>query len=125
MLVSPFAYSQYPAIKTIGRDSVVIMTVKQGQEINNKFSYLTDSLKNLNNNLFENKNKYVILKTEKTKIDSILSMTSYKLDLSDKEVKKLNDLIMYRENNHLREKNLWGIWMMFSIVSTLFVLTAK
>jgi len=125
MLVSPFAYSQYPAIKTIGRDSVVIMTVKQGQEINNKFSYLTDSLKNLNNNLFENKNKYVILKTEKTKIDSILSMTSYKLDLSDKEVKKLNDLIMYRENNHLREKNLWSIWMMFSIVSTLFVLTAK
>jgi hypothetical protein len=101
------------------------MTVKQGQEINNKFSYLTDSLKNLNNNLFENKNKYVILKTEKTKIDSILSMTSYKLDLSDKEVKKLNDLIMYRENNHLREKNLWSIWMMFSIVSTLFVLTAK
>lgn len=101
------------------------MTVKQGQEINNKFLYLNDSLKNLNNNLFENKNKYVILKAEKTKTDSILSMTSYKLDLSDKEIKKLNDEIRHRESDHWIEKNRWGIWMMFSMVVTLFGLTAK
>ena len=48
MLVSLSSYSQYPTVKTIGKDTVVIMTVKQGQDINNQFTLLNDSLSALN-----------------------------------------------------------------------------
>lgn len=48
MLVSLSSYCQYPTVKTIGKDTVVIMTVKQGQDINNQFTLLNDSLSALN-----------------------------------------------------------------------------
>lgn len=48
MLVSLSSYCQYPTVKTIGKDTVVIMTVKQGQDINNQFTLLNDSLSTLN-----------------------------------------------------------------------------
>jgi hypothetical protein len=48
MLVSLSSYSQYPTVKTIGKDTVVIMTLKQGEDINNQFTLLKDSLSTLN-----------------------------------------------------------------------------
>jgi len=48
MLVSLSSYCQYPTVKTIGKDTVVIMTVKQGEDINNQFTLLKDSLSTLN-----------------------------------------------------------------------------
>ena len=48
MLVSLSSYCQYPTVKTIGKDTVVIMTIKQGQDINNQFTLLNDSLSTLN-----------------------------------------------------------------------------
>lgn len=48
MLVSHLSYSQYPTVKTIGKDTVVIMTLKQGEDINNQFTILKDSLLQLN-----------------------------------------------------------------------------
>lgn len=48
MLVSLTSYSQsYPIAKTIGKDSVVIVTIKQAEEINASHNKLTDSLKAL------------------------------------------------------------------------------
>jgi hypothetical protein len=38
------AYCQYPVVKTLGKDTVVIMTLKQGEDINKQFSVLKDSL---------------------------------------------------------------------------------
>lgn len=48
MLVSLSSYCQYPTVKTIGKDTVVIMTIKQGEDINNQFTLLKDSLSTLN-----------------------------------------------------------------------------
>jgi hypothetical protein len=48
MTVSLSSYCQYPVVKTIGKDTVVIMTVKQGDDINKKFMSLNDSLSALN-----------------------------------------------------------------------------
>jgi uncharacterized protein (DUF342 family) len=48
MLVSLSSYSQYPTVKTIGKDTVVIMTLKQGEDINNQFTLLKDSLSTVN-----------------------------------------------------------------------------
>ena len=48
MLVSLTSYSQsYPIAKTIGKDSVVIITTKQAEEINVSHIKLSDSLKAL------------------------------------------------------------------------------
>lgn len=46
MLVSLTALSQYPTIKKIKGEEVVIMTVKQADDINAKFDLLQDSINN-------------------------------------------------------------------------------
>ena len=38
------AFCQYPVVKTLGKDTVVIMTLKQGEDINKQFSVLKDSI---------------------------------------------------------------------------------
>lgn len=48
MLVSLSSFSQYPAVKVIGKDTVVLMTLKQGEDINDQFTLLKDSLSALN-----------------------------------------------------------------------------
>lgn len=47
ILISASSYSQYPVTKIIGKDSVVIITLKQGEAMNRKFVSLNDSIKNL------------------------------------------------------------------------------
>lgn len=49
MWVPSLTYSQYPIAKKIGEDSVVIMTLKQGNDINNTFLKLKDSINTLKN----------------------------------------------------------------------------
>lgn len=44
MVVSS-AYAQYPVVKKIGKDSVVLITVKQAEDINVEFDRLRDSLR--------------------------------------------------------------------------------
>jgi hypothetical protein len=43
-------------VKTIGKDTIVLMTLKQGNDINKKFSELNDSILNLK----KNHNQYMI-----------------------------------------------------------------
>lgn len=50
ILVGLSSYSQYPTVKTIGKDTVVLMTLKQGEDINKRFVILNDSIKNINSN---------------------------------------------------------------------------
>lgn len=48
MLVSLSAFCQYPTIKKVGRDSVVIMTLEQANDINTKFAELQQKIVTLN-----------------------------------------------------------------------------
>lgn len=50
MLVSLLSYSQYPAVKIINKDTIVMMTLKQGEDINKQFVTLNDSIKKVNAN---------------------------------------------------------------------------
>lgn len=47
MLVSVLTFSQYPTTKIINGESVVIMTLKQGQDINTKFTKLNSEIQEL------------------------------------------------------------------------------
>jgi len=53
-MISNLTYSQYPVVKKIGNDSVVLLTLKQGNEINKQFEnnkksmfLLSDTIKTL------------------------------------------------------------------------------
>ena len=70
MVVSHSSYCQYPAVKVIGKDTVVVMTVKQGQDINQKFMELTGEITKLNDSLSQSKNKIVFLKSEQESLNS-------------------------------------------------------
>ena len=121
MLVSLSSYCQYPAIKTIGKDTVVIMTVKQGQEINETFSVLKDSIGRLNNSLTETSSELFLVKNKSLKLDSTLKVTSSSLLISEEEIKRLNSLVKKNESTYWQEKKIWAGWMFFSVVVTVML----
>ena len=98
VMVSHLSWSQYPMIKKLGNDEVVIMTVKQGEDINNQFSKLKDSISDLKNTINSFRiNNINLLKTNTSLIDS-LNKTNQTLIVSN------NDLRWYREES-LKYKN--------------------
>jgi chromosome segregation ATPase len=112
-------------VKTIGKDTVVIMTVKQAEEINKKFLDLRDSINSLGKTIVISKVEIDSLKTEKQKIDSNLVFASEKLLVSDKKVETLDTLVKDEDKKHWREKRMWAGWMFFSIVMTVVVAAIK
>lgn len=52
------SYCQYPIIKKINNDTVVIMTVKQGEEINNLYRSYNEKINLLEDSLTIKKKKY-------------------------------------------------------------------
>lgn len=121
ILASLSSYSQYPVTKIIGKDTVVIMTVKQAEEINKKFLDLRDSINSLGKTIVVSKVEIDSLKTEKQKLDSNLVFTSEKLTTSDKKIESLDTLMKDEDKQHWREKKMWAVWMFFSIVTTVVV----
>lgn len=72
-------YAQYPTVKKIGKDTVVIITLKQGEEINklydqnkNQIKKLSDTVSLLNSNIKTFKDSALTLNVVnlKTKIES-------------------------------------------------------
>jgi hypothetical protein len=114
MTVSLSSYCQYPVTKTIGKDTVVIMTVQQAQEINQKFLDLRDSINSLGKTIVVSKVEIDSLKTEKQKVDTSLNFTSEKLLISNKKAED-------EDKKHWREKRTWAAWMGLSFVFTVLV----
>ena len=57
ILLPNLSYSQYPIIKKIGGDSIVLITLKQGENINKKFADDKAKLDLLKDSVFEEKKK--------------------------------------------------------------------
>ena len=57
ILLPNLSYSQYPIIKKIGADSIVLITLKQGENINKKFADDKAKLDLLKDSVFEEKKK--------------------------------------------------------------------
>lgn len=121
MLVSLLSYSQYPTVKTIGKDTVVIMTVKQGEDINKTFSVLKDSINKLNTNFIKTNNELLLVKDNSLKLDSTLQLTSNNLLISENEIKRLNTVIKKNDSFYWQEKRNWAGWMFFSFMVTVLV----
>lgn len=121
MTVSLSSYCQYPAVKVIGKDSVVVMTIKQGQDINQKFMELTNEIQKLNDSLFQNKNQVINLKSEKETLNSSLGVVTVKSRGLEDENSKLRKMLDDREKLFLNEKKKWAGWMFFSFVVTVML----
>jgi hypothetical protein len=88
---------QYPVVKTLGKDTVVIMTLKQGEDINKQFSVLKDSL---------NVAKKVTYDLTKV-VDSLSSVTVVRQQLAD-SVQKTNITVL---NNLKTSEALAAIYL--------------
>lgn len=74
------SFAQYPTIKTIKGQEVVIMTVPQAQIIDNKFLKLRDSVKLLSLSLYENKEALRVTNTNLSETDKALKRTKDSLN---------------------------------------------
>jgi len=72
-LVSNLTYCQYPIVKKIGNDSVVIMTLKQATTINDKFQSNQNTIDSLNTYVYI---KDSIINKKKTTYDSLYTVTN-------------------------------------------------
>ena len=91
------AFCQYPVVKTIGKDTVVIMTLKQGEDINKQFSVLKDSM-DAAKKVTQNLTKVV---------DSLSSVTVVRQQLAD-SVQKTNITVL---NNLKTSEALAAIYL--------------
>ena len=121
MLVSILSYSQYPSVKVIDKDTVVIITKKQGENINKTFSILKDSINRLNINFVKTNNELLSAKDKNLKLDSTLQLAFNNLLISENEIKQLNILLKKNELFYWQEKKTWAGWMFFSVIVTVLV----
>jgi len=98
-MVSLSSYCQYPTVKVIGKDSVVVMTIKQGQEINSQFSTLKDSLNSNTKTIIDLRAK--IKFSEKNLSDTVRAYENKLLDLN-----KENQFLS--EEKKRIEKRIWS-----------------
>ena len=121
MLVSLSSLCQYPTVKTIGKDTVVLMTLKQANDINQTFSNLKDSLV-----LAEKKSKMMsdtifILSNDKNKLINNLSITEKHIETKNIELDILQSKLKSQEKLYSSEKIKWAGWMFFSFMVTVLV----
>jgi hypothetical protein len=121
ILVSLSSYCQYPIVKTIGKDTVVIMTIKQAQEINQKFLDLRDSINSLDKTITVKRVEIDSLKTEKQKVQVDLNTTSEKLTATDKQMEVVTMLAQEEDKRHWRQKRMWALYMGLSFAVTVIV----
>ena len=91
-MVSLTVFAQYPTTKTINGTNVVIMTVPQAEQIDKKFTKLSDSIKLMNVSLFQNRENLRLTNESLTKTNKNLSITKDSL----KQSLMLND-VYYKE----------------------------
>lgn len=100
MLVSLLSYSQYPVVKTIGNEKVVIMTVKQGEDINKQFSILKDSLSITNEEILRLRSMISIKDANLVKSQDQMVIINKQLDMYKSSYEFCeNDLRMFRKEH--------------------------
>ena len=101
------------------------MTLKQGEEINHKFSNLGDSIQKLNSSIIKNNSDIKVLVQEKQNVNNTLIMTSEKLIVSENEITRLKNELIFQEKDHWNQKKSWAGWMFFSFMVTIMVAALK
>ena len=80
ILLGNSSYCQYPIIKKIGNDSVVLITIKQGEDINKKFSEDRQKLSLLKDSVLVERNKVDSLRSKYDSLTNELIPVTKKYD---------------------------------------------
>jgi peptidoglycan hydrolase CwlO-like protein len=96
ILVASLSYSQYPIIKKIGKDSLILMTLKQGDDINKSFTQYQKKLDSLKDSV--NYKRFTIdsLNTEFDKLDK--KIEEYKLRYEERLNMQINTKYQYHDD---------------------------
>ena len=121
MMVSLSSYCQYPAVKVIGKDSVVVMTIKQGQDINQKFMDLNSEIKILKDSISQKNSEVITLTSDKKALNTSLNSITVKSQGLEDDNVKLRALIESNEKTHLNERRKWAGFMFFSFMVTVML----
>ena len=121
MTVSLSSYCQYPAVKVINKDTVVVMTIKQGQDINQKFIDLTSEIQTLKDSISKKNTEVISLKSDKTNLNTSLNTISVKSKELEVDNNNLRLLLEKNEKSFLNERKNWAGWMFFSFVVTVML----
>lgn len=124
IMVSLIAVCQYPIIKKVGDQEVVIMTTKQAEDINNKFLRMQDSIKKVGS-------KVVVIQTDnKYLLDSIKNLRVELKEANNKYRQYQQEVGEYRDSfyqvNREYKKSTVGIFLattLFLAVVTIFTKT--
>lgn len=96
ILVVSSSYSQYPIIKKIGKDSLILMTLKQGDDINKSFTQYQKKIDSLKDSV--NYKRFTIdsLNTEFDKLDK--KREEYKLRYEERLNMPVNTKYQYHDD---------------------------
>jgi hypothetical protein len=109
MVVALSSYCQFPKTRVIGRDSVVIMTIQQGREINQRFITYKDSIEYYKKNYAISKIFLDTLSVQRKNLIDSFRITDLKLkdaneliDIYRKDIDsyKISLIESYKKRNH-------------------------
>ena len=125
-MVSLTVFAQYPTTKDINGTKVVIMTVPQAEQIDNKFTKLSDSIKLMNVSLFQNKENLRLTNETLIKTNKNLSITKDSLrqslmlnDVYYKEIEKYKK--MEFEDKEVKKRVTIGVAAALVVWLTVFI----
>ena len=121
-LVSLISYSQYPTTKIIGKDSVVIITTKQAEKINNKYVKMLDSISTIKSDIISIKSYQTQIIIDKLEaLDKIAyleqSLDAHKILLNSKD-KELEILKIKKRSPMLVTMLLLVGWTLYTGIQT-------
>jgi hypothetical protein len=122
MLVSLLSYSQYPTTKIINGDTIVMMTLKQGEDINKRFVFLNDSIKKVNTSF----NRYMVengQRLQKVYTDYNIELNNHRLVRAEADSFKTmylanRKIYLNAEQDHKKEIRRLSIITFFTMFMT-------
>ena len=96
ILVVSLSYSQYPIIKKIGKDSLILMTLKQGVDINKSFTQYQRKIDSLKDSIEIKKVLFDSLNVEFNKLDK--KREEYKLRYEERLNMPVNTKYQYHDD---------------------------
>lgn len=127
IMVSHLSWSQYPLVKKLGKDEVVIMTIKQGEDINKQFALLKDSVSKYKNKLTLVQNSLTdsirTINKDKDRITTELRIAKSDLAWYQKEVGQYR--IAFLEVNASHRKAMVGLTIAVAVFASSVVFLGK
>ena len=97
------------------------MTIKQGQDINQKFMDLTSEIQTLKDSISKKNTEVISLKSDKTNLNTSLNTISVKSKELEVDNNNLRLLLEKNEKSLLNERKNWAGWMFFSFAVTVML----